>query len=117
MGRCIVTATSPLIPTGPAPSYEAVGPVGRTDSLNRGRRPYLPSGAPMKRPSPSFPAAARTPLAVLGVAATLLAAGCSSGTQGSSASGGTPQKGGAVTFALPPNATPNWIFPLGTPGH
>ncbi|GAB3962479.1 hypothetical protein GCM10029978_018060 [Actinoallomurus acanthiterrae] len=72
----------------------------------------------MKRPSPSFPAAARTPLAVLGVATALLAAGCSSGSgQGSSATGGTPQKGGAVTFALPPNATPNWIFPLGTPGH
>ncbi|MEV5746914.1 peptide ABC transporter substrate-binding protein [Actinoallomurus sp. NPDC052308] len=72
----------------------------------------------MKRPSPSFPAAARTPLAVLGVGAALLVAGCSSGSgQGSSGSGGTPQQGGAVTFALPPNATPNWIFPLGTPGH
>ncbi|GAA4607189.1 hypothetical protein GCM10023195_27030 [Actinoallomurus liliacearum] len=72
----------------------------------------------MKRPSPSFRAAARTSLAVLGVATALLAAGCSSGSgQGSSGSGGTPQQGGAVTFALPPNATPNWIFPLGTPGH
>ncbi|MCO5969130.1 peptide ABC transporter substrate-binding protein [Actinoallomurus soli] len=73
----------------------------------------------MRRRSPSFPATARTPLAVLGVAATLLVAGCSSGSGqgGSSATGGTPQQGGSVTFALPPNATPNWIFPLGTPGH
>ncbi|MEV5705562.1 peptide ABC transporter substrate-binding protein [Actinoallomurus sp. NPDC052274] len=72
----------------------------------------------MKRPWPSFPTAARTPLAVLGVGAALLVAGCSSGSgQGSSATGGTPQQGGSVTFALPPNATPNWIFPLGTPGH
>ncbi|MFB9832750.1 peptide ABC transporter substrate-binding protein [Actinoallomurus acaciae] len=56
-------------------------------------------------------------LAVFGAAAALLAAGCSSGGGGSSASGGTPQQGGAVTFAMPPNATPNWIFPIGTPGH
>ncbi|GLY77026.1 peptide ABC transporter substrate-binding protein [Actinoallomurus iriomotensis] len=56
-------------------------------------------------------------LAVFGAAAALLAAGCSSGGGGSSASGGTPQQGGSVTFAMPPNATPNWIFPIGTPGH
>ncbi|MBC6463266.1 peptide ABC transporter substrate-binding protein [Actinomadura sp. HBU206391] len=71
----------------------------------------------MKRPLPSFLAAARTPIVVLGLAATLLAAGCSTGDQGSSESGGTPQKGGSVTFALPPNSTPNWIFPIGMPGH
>lgn len=56
-------------------------------------------------------------LAVFGAAVALLAAGCSSGGGGSSASGGTPQQGGSVTFAMPPNATPNWIFPIGTPGH
>ena len=57
-------------------------------------------------------------LAVFGTAVTLLlAAGCSSGSQGSAAKGGTPQQGGSVTFAMPPNATPNWIFPIGTPGH
>jgi peptide/nickel transport system substrate-binding protein len=55
--------------------------------------------------------------AVIGAAVTLLAAGCSSGDQGSDAKGGTPQQGGSVTFAMPPNATPNWIFPIGTPGH
>src|SRR4051794_34214686 len=56
-------------------------------------------------------------LAVFGAAVTLLAAGCSSGSQGSAAKGGAPQQGGSVTFAMPPNATPNWIFPIGTPGH
>ncbi|TDD55832.1 peptide ABC transporter substrate-binding protein [Nonomuraea terrae] len=64
---------------------------------------------------------AARPLAVLGVAATLLAAGCSSGGSGTApgdpANGGTPQQGGSVTFAMPPNATPNWIFPIATPGH
>jgi peptide/nickel transport system substrate-binding protein len=73
----------------------------------------------MITPLPS-PLRAARPLAALGLAATLLAAGCSSG-EGSStpgaASGGTPQQGGSVTFAMPPNATPNWIFPIGTPGH
>ncbi|GAB3869410.1 hypothetical protein GCM10029964_001600 [Kibdelosporangium lantanae] len=50
---------------------------------------------------------------VLAVTATaaLLAAGCGSGTSTQSASSGT------VSFALPPNATPNWILPLGIPGH
>jgi peptide/nickel transport system substrate-binding protein len=56
-------------------------------------------------------------LAVFGAAVTLLAAGCSSDGQGTSASGGEPRQGGQVTFAMPPNATPNWIFPIGTPGH
>src|SRR5262245_43875687 len=32
----------------------------------RGRRPSLASGSPMKRPLPSFLAATRTPMAVLG---------------------------------------------------
>ncbi|MEU9112863.1 peptide ABC transporter substrate-binding protein [Streptomyces sp. NPDC048483] len=31
--------------------------------------------------------------------------------------GGTPVAGGTVTMALPPAATPNWIFPIGAPGY
>ncbi|WP_245689729.1 peptide ABC transporter substrate-binding protein [Streptomyces chattanoogensis] len=31
--------------------------------------------------------------------------------------GGTPVEGGTVTMALPPAATPNWIFPIGAPGY
>ncbi|NSC24068.1 peptide ABC transporter substrate-binding protein [Streptomyces albus subsp. chlorinus] len=30
---------------------------------------------------------------------------------------GTPVKGGTATMALPPAATPNWIFPIGAPGY
>lgn len=29
--------------------------------------------------------------------------------------GGTPVEGGTATMALPPAATPNWIFPIGAP--
>src|SRR3954451_3044939 len=43
-------------------------------------------------------------------ATALLAAGCVSGSTQSAPSG-------TVSFALPPNATPNWILPLGIPGH
>ncbi|MEV0439640.1 peptide ABC transporter substrate-binding protein [Streptomyces spectabilis] len=31
--------------------------------------------------------------------------------------GGTPVEGGTATMALPPAATPNWIFPIGAPGY
>ncbi|MDJ1132459.1 peptide ABC transporter substrate-binding protein [Streptomyces iconiensis] len=30
---------------------------------------------------------------------------------------GTPVEGGTATMALPPAATPNWIFPIGAPGY
>ncbi|MGW7491207.1 peptide ABC transporter substrate-binding protein [Streptomyces sp. NPDC054786] len=33
------------------------------------------------------------------------------------ATGGTPVDGGTATMALPPAATPNWIFPIGAPGY
>jgi len=60
-------------------------------------------------------------LAALGVAATLAVSACSSGSGTSSASTGTATgtaaSGGSATFALPPDATPNWIFPIGTPAH
>jgi peptide/nickel transport system substrate-binding protein len=65
-------------------------------------------------------------LAALGFAAVLAISACSSGGgssgnsgSGSSGSGssGAAAAGGSATFALPPNATPNWIFPLATPGH
>lgn len=68
---------------------------------------------------------------VLGVATAVVTgltlAGCGSGTSsGANASGttgkggvssGSPTQGGTVSFAEPPNATPNWILPIGTPGH
>jgi peptide/nickel transport system substrate-binding protein len=65
-------------------------------------------------------------LAALGVSALLAVSACggssggsSSTTGGSSSStaSGTAASGGSASFALPPNATPNWIFPIGTPGH
>jgi peptide/nickel transport system substrate-binding protein len=71
----------------------------------------------------STPAAfAARGLAILGVAATLAVSACSSGSGsgGSSASGatsGTATSGGTASFALPPDATPNWIFPIATPAH
>jgi len=57
-------------------------------------------------------------LTALGVSAALMVSACSSakGAAGG-AGGGAPVAGGSATFALPPNATPNWIFPIGTPGH
>ncbi|HEY6497002.1 MAG TPA: hypothetical protein VIZ43_27305, partial [Trebonia sp.] len=61
-------------------------------------------------------------LAALGVAATLAVSACSSGsgsgtgsTSGSSTSAAA--SGGSASFALPPDATPNWIFPIATPAH
>ncbi|MFF2921316.1 peptide ABC transporter substrate-binding protein [Streptomyces celluloflavus] len=33
------------------------------------------------------------------------------------ATGGTPVRGGTATMALPPAASPNWIFPIGAPGY
>jgi peptide/nickel transport system substrate-binding protein len=63
----------------------------------------------------------RAALALVGVAALAIAAaaGCSSsggGTTGSHAvaapTGGTPEKGGTATYALPPSAVPNYIFPF-----
>jgi peptide/nickel transport system substrate-binding protein len=46
------------------------------------------------------------------VAAVLLAVGCSSSSSTTPSSGGTPVKGGTVTWALPPSTTNNWIFPF-----
>jgi peptide/nickel transport system substrate-binding protein len=74
------------------------------------------------RPARSAPAA----LAALGVAAALAVSACgSSGTSTSGAGGsaagtassGTASPGGSASFALPPDATPNWIFPIATPAH
>ncbi len=45
-------------------------------------------------------------------ALALVAAGCGgSGSSSSSSSGGTKEKGGTATYALPPSSTPNYIFP------
>jgi len=64
-------------------------------------------------------------LAALGVAATLAVSACGSGSGTSSGSSpaaagtgtGTGTSGGSASFALPPDATPNWIFPIATPAH
>ena len=58
---------------------------------------------------------ARTVLAAGGAAALMLtAAACSSsgGNGSASGSGGTKTEGGTATYALPPNVTPNYIFPF-----
>lgn len=62
----------------------------------------------------------KTPRLRCGVAAaallTLLAAGC---TSSGSTSGGhtTPRQGGTITYALPPNEPPDYIFPLTPLAH
>lgn len=61
-------------------------------------------------------------LTALGVAATLAVSACSSGSgSGSGSTSGTSASaaasGGSASFALPPDATPNWIFPIATPAH
>jgi peptide/nickel transport system substrate-binding protein len=57
-------------------------------------------------------------LIALGVAATLTVSACSSsGHSGGGGGSGGATSGGTASFALPPDATPNWIFPIGTPGH
>lgn len=63
----------------------------------------------------SASSARATALAMLGMVATLAVSACG----GSAASGpsGNAKSGGSASFALPPDATPNWIFPIGTPGH
>jgi peptide/nickel transport system substrate-binding protein len=48
------------------------------------------------------------------VALALVASGC--GTAGAGTSGDTPVSGGVVTWALPANVVPNYIFPF-TPGQ
>ncbi|HEY2549881.1 MAG TPA: ABC transporter substrate-binding protein [Streptosporangiaceae bacterium] len=52
-------------------------------------------------------------------AGVLLVAACSGGSssQGSGKTGGTIQKGGTATFALPPGAVPNWILPFIDSAH
>jgi peptide/nickel transport system substrate-binding protein len=45
------------------------------------------------------------------VALALAAAGCASSSSSGSATGGKPIKGGTAVFALPPSATPTYIFP------
>jgi peptide/nickel transport system substrate-binding protein len=50
-------------------------------------------------------------------AAALVVAACSSAAGGPQSSGGAIQKGGTATFALPPGAVPNWIFPFIDSAH
>jgi peptide/nickel transport system substrate-binding protein len=58
----------------------------------------------------------RAALATAAVAvAALVISACGSG--GGSSSGSAASSGGSATFALPPDATPNWIFPIQTPAH
>ena len=56
---------------------------------------------------------------MLAISACSSGGGSSSSSGGSSGSGssGAAASGGSATFALPPDATPNWIFPLATPAH
>lgn len=67
---------------------------------------------PGKRRRALIPAA----LAALGL---LAVTGCTQdgGRIDMAPTGGTPVEGGTATMALPPAATPNWIFPIGAPGY
>ncbi|CAM5584702.1 Peptide ABC transporter substrate-binding protein OS=Streptomyces rimosus subsp. rimosus (strain ATCC / DSM 40260 / JCM 4667 / NRRL 2234) OX=1265868 GN=SRIM_035180 PE=3 SV=1 [Streptomyces rimosus subsp. rimosus] len=57
-------------------------------------------------------------LALLLGTATLTGCGPENGAVTSlGATGGTRVEGGTATMALPPAATPNWIFPIGTAGY
>lgn len=47
-----------------------------------------------------------------GAAILLAAAACGGGGSGGKQTGGTPVNGGTASMALPPNAVPNYIFPL-----
>ncbi len=64
--------------------------------------------------SKRLPVSSRRGAAAAGIA-VLLTLGACTGT--SPDSGGQPSEGGSVNFALPPNATPNWILPVGLPGY
>ncbi|MEV0259313.1 peptide ABC transporter substrate-binding protein [Streptomyces sp. NPDC050732] len=65
----------------------------------------------------SFRSARCAAAALLVLAAAL--AGCTreGGRIDMGPTGGTPVEGGTATMALPPAATPNWIFPIGAPGY
>jgi peptide/nickel transport system substrate-binding protein len=58
-------------------------------------------------------------IAVASVAVATLLLGACSGSSSSAPSGkpGTPVSGGVATFALPPSATPDWIFPFIDSAH
>lgn len=76
----------------------------------------------MRKPFRSASRSTPVTLAALGAAALAIAACSSGGGSGttSSTSGANAKpaaSGGSATFALPPAATPDWIFPIGTPGH
>jgi peptide/nickel transport system substrate-binding protein len=59
----------------------------------------------------------RHPWRLLVLASVLLLSACA-GTEARHGGGaGRPVTGGAVTFALPPSATPNWILPIPIPGY
>ncbi|MFJ9173343.1 peptide ABC transporter substrate-binding protein [Streptomyces sp. NPDC102360] len=53
------------------------------------------------------------------VAALVALTGCTheAGSIAVGRTGGTPVEGGTATMALPPAATPNWIFPIAPPGY
>ncbi|GAA0464224.1 peptide ABC transporter substrate-binding protein [Streptomyces olivaceiscleroticus] len=64
----------------------------------------------------------RTPLTAVGAAllALVVLAGCAVKTgkvTDIGATGGTRVEGGTAVMALPPAATPNWIFPIAAPGY
>lgn len=70
------------------------------------RQLFRPGG----RPTPAA-------LTLAGVSAALLIAGCGSGGGASGGSSPAASAGNSASFALPPDATPNWIFPIQTPAH
>ena len=65
---------------------------------------------PAMRPRPAI-------LTAFGVSAALLITACGSGGSAGSSSSSAASAGNSASFALPPDATPNWIFPIATPAH
>lgn len=68
--------------------------------------------APEQQAQPRSRLRSRFALVVVGAAAlALVAAGCGGSGSSGSSTGGTKQKGGTATYALPPSSTPNYIWP------
>ena len=67
--------------------------------------------------TPRSSRAKRYAFPALATAAALFAPVLSGNASAQLAPAASSSAGASATFALPPNAAPNWIFPIGTPGH
>lgn len=72
-------------------------------------RPSAPTPRPVRRRAVAAAAALS--------ASALLATACSGGGGNGGGGDGAPSDTSTVSYALPPNATPNWILPVTLPGY